>query len=220
MEGTSTSGGNDSQVTAQHIGSLANGALTVLGWTDANNVNDIDFYSFDVSAPGGVFFDVDYANDFGSTADIDSGLDASVSVFNSNQQLIAYNDDSFVFNYTTTDPGSLPFGDYDPFLGALSLNPGTYYAVVTSFGNDPNGLYQPGITETDLSVSGSLVTGSLADSTFTMLGETSGQYQLQIRLTEEDQPIGPAPVPLPPAVLLFGLGLASLYTARKKSCRI
>ena len=218
FEGAAASGSNDSAVTAQHLGTLAaGGALTVLGWADANNPNDIDFYSFAVASPAGVFFDVDYANDFGSTADNDTGIDAFLAVFNSSQQLIAYNDDSSVFNYTTTDPGSLPFGDFDPFLGELTLAPGTYYAAIASFAKLPNALNQPGITTTDLTVSGTLVDGVLADSTFTLGGETSGQYQLQIRVTEEDQPIGPAPVPVPPAVLLFGPGLAGLYAARKRN---
>lgn len=218
IEGAVASGSNDSAATAQNIGTLAaGGSLTVRGWGDANNSNDIDFYSFAVASPAGVFFDVDYANDFGSTADDDTGIDAFLAVFNSSQQLIAYNDDSFVFNYTTRDPGSLPFGDFDPFLGSLSLAPGTYYAVISTFGNEPNTFGQAGINISDLSVSGNLVTGAMADSSYTMLGETSGQYQLQIRGTEEDQPIGPSPVPLPPALLLFGPGLAALYAARKKN---
>jgi hypothetical protein len=218
-EGANGSGTNDSAATAQNLGTLGAAALTVRGWVDANNVNDIDFYSFAVASPAGVFFDVDYANDFGSTADNDTGVDAFLAVFNGSQQLIAYNDDSFVFNYTTTDPGSLPFGDFDPFLGSLPLAPGNYYAVISSFANEPNAFGQAGITETDLSVSGTAVSGALADSTYALLGETTGQYQLQIRFTEEDQPVGPAPVPLPPAVLLLGPGLVSLYAARKKNSR-
>lgn len=216
IEGAAASGSNDSAATAQNIGMLAaGGALTVLGWADVNNVNDVDFYSFAVASPAGVFFDVDYANDYGSTADDDSGIDAFLAVFNSSQQLIAYNDDSFV----ATDPGSLPFGDYDPFLGSLTLDPGTYYAVISTFGNEPNARGQAGITETDLSVSGYLVTGAMADSSYSMLGDTSGRYQLQIRFTEEDQPVGPAPVPLPSAVFLFAPGLAAMYAARKRTGR-
>jgi hypothetical protein len=178
IEGENTSGGNDTAATSQGIGTLTpNGALTVMGWVDSNNTNDVDFYSFSLNGSLDVYVDIDFANDFGSTEDVDSGLDAWLAVFNEQDQLIAYNDDSDAFDFLVHDPGSLPFGDWDPFIGVLPLGSGTYYATVSSYFNAPNAVLNktgdPGSGVTQLSVSGLSVSGAQPDSTYDMDGRGS-----------------------------------------------
>lgn len=219
IEGENSSGANDSKSTAQNIGTLSgSGALTVQGWVDADNSDDVDFYSFSVTSSLDLFFDIDGA----STGDYNTGLDAILSIFNGSDQLIAYSDDHW-----KPDPGSTPvyepaIGDWlytDSFIGALTLAPGTYCAVVSSFASYPNAVGQWGTgnySETWLSENGWQVSGATPDATVFPDGDTSGAYQLQIRQTMDDQPVGEAPVPEPSTVLLFGIGTVAVAGFRRK----
>jgi len=128
--------------------------LTVFGWIDAENVNDIDFYEFTLTATTTLYLDIDYANDVNGTDD--------------------------------NDTGSVPYGDYDPFIGAITLEAGTYYAVITSYGNSPGDAYGD-VAYNDLSINGTEYIGAEPGVTVeTSYGYTYGQYLLQIRTDPDD----------------------------------
>ncbi|ACB54145.1 hypothetical protein cce_4797 [Crocosphaera subtropica ATCC 51142] len=220
-EGKLTSGVNDSALTAQNLGRLPEQfALTTRGYIASNNTNDVDFYQFTIggSLPLEVFFDIDRANDFRSSADLDRGLDSMLWVFDEMGTLIAFNDDNTSFDFNDPEPGSSPFGDTDSFIGALTLASGDYFAVVSSFVNEPNVLSQPGLTFEDLSISGQVINGAIPDFSFDNSNDnfsSSGRYQLQIRTQEEDVAIPESSHNV--GILIFGLlGVASLTKSRLK----
>lgn len=183
-EGRTSSGEDDSQATAQSLGSISgtvSGAnVTVFGWIDATNPQDHDFYNFTLDVTTTLYFDIDYANDVNGTDDYDTGLDSMLAVYDASGTLRAYNDD-----YSYDDPGSAPYGYYDPFIGGLSLSAGTYTAVVTSYGNRPDNVYDESYNS--LSINGYEVIGaspgvSIDDGD----GWTTGQYLLQVRNDADD----------------------------------
>ena len=198
--------------TAQDLGILSNiGALTVRGFIDSNNPNDVDFYRFIVSGdtPLDTFLDIDLANDLNSQEDLDTGLDSMLWFFDETGRLIAENDDNDFFDFDNPEPGSSPFGDSDSFIGSITLNPGTYFAAVSAFANEPNALFQGGLTFTDLSLSGSLIDGTTPDTSFDKANDntsSSGRYQLQIRTQEEDVSI-PESSPVAGLLILGALGV-------------
>ncbi|CCQ65011.1 hypothetical protein CWATWH0402_4017 [Crocosphaera watsonii WH 0402] len=117
-EGKLTSGLNDSALTAQNLGRLPEKlALTTRGYIASNNTNDVDFYQFTIggSLPLEVFFDIDRANDFRSGADLDSGLDSMLWVFDemgTSLHLMMI----MLLYFNDPEPGSSPFGDTDSLL--------------------------------------------------------------------------------------------------------
>jgi Bacterial pre-peptidase C-terminal domain len=84
--------------------------------------NDVDFYQ--VSARKGQTIAIDIDNGIGG----DGSVDTMVWLFNSDNQLLAFNDDSF-----PEDPGSI-FG-FDSYLQYGIQESGQYYIAVTSYAN-------------------------------------------------------------------------------------
>jgi PEP-CTERM motif-containing protein len=217
VEGVSGSGVNDTDLTAQSLGVLPIDvdSLTVHGFIDDDNPNDVDFYSFTVvGGPVGVYFDIDLAEDIGTTGDDDFGLDPELSVFDANGNFIAENDDSdfFVIGNTNpgTDPGSDPFADHDPFIGELVLPDGLYFVAVHFYDNDPNADdHQAGLIFTDLSDSGVSISGATPDTSFDLtatcddpadpFNQCVGEYRLDIRTQF-------AEIPEPASMTLLALG--------------
>lgn len=238
IEGSNTSGydgsspGNDTTITAQNLGTVSDvNPLTVFGWIDNNNANDVDFYQFSVTAPSlTLFFDIDFAyawDQVNYPGDNNLGLDAALWIFNTAEELIAWNDDSDFFitgaGNGGTDPGSDQYGYHDSFIGGLSLANGSYFAAVSYFGNAPNAWFQSGLNYTQLANSGEAISGATPDTSFENLVDScfditdplyncTGQYQLQIRTSFN--PI-PEPVPEPAFFTLAGAGLLSMYARRR-----
>jgi hypothetical protein len=258
-EGASSSGLNDSALSAQSMGVLQmeNGTLTTIGWIDENNVNDVDFWEFSVPETAGVHFDIDFAEDIRSGGDFDEGLDPELWVFDSSGRMIANNDDSDFFEIggcdfdegldpelwvfdssgrmiannddsdffeiggfnAGSDPGSDPFGDHDPCVGELTLDPGTYTVAVAYWANNAKAISQPGLSFTSLSQSGDSISGATPDATFALdracddpvFEQCVGAYQLQVRSFF---------VPEPGVVagqLCAGITLALLAGARRRA---
>ena len=64
-EGRTSSGSNDSLGSAQSLGTFSGNsgeALTVVGWVDATDDHDIDFFSFTLGGSATTYFDIDYAD--------------------------------------------------------------------------------------------------------------------------------------------------------------
>lgn len=232
IEGVNTSGVNDTDTTAQNLGYMSeNNSLKVQGYIDMNNLNDVDFYQFSLEKSLGLFFDIDFANDIGATSDDDIGLDPELWIFNNSGTLIASNDDSDFFetgeDNQGTDPGSDTFGDLDSFIGELNLNPGIYYAAVSYYGNDANASLSDLIFGNQLSFSGDSIIGAEPDTTFTNdsfceedirnpLNQCTGQYQLKIRTTFDEQAV-PEPSSLLGILTLSLTGIGFLLKRKSEN---
>jgi hypothetical protein len=219
-EGSTGSGGNDLLATAQDAGdALPGGQITIQGWIDSDNENDVDFYQFTLPVDLTLYFDIDLAEDVGAVSDEDNGLDAEIWVFDAGGTLIASNDDSDFFDIGPandgTDPGSDPFADHDSFIGPLALMAGTYYVAVSYYENDADAESQPGYDTTNLAISGYAVTGTTPDATFENgvdctdpsdpSEQCTGSYRLQIRDRFNDVAVSPAPTLGAAGLLLLGM---------------
>ena len=222
-EGVASSGLNDTLETAQDLGVLprSGDSLTVNGFVDATNPNDVDFYRFEVvGGTLGVFFDVDLANDIGSTSDLDTGLDAALAVFDAAGSLVGYDEDSDFFERGTdnagTDPGSDPFGDYDPFIGELTLAEGSWLVAVAYYLNEPLALPKdPATGGTPLSFSGFSYSGFAPEAGFELDrdpldfdSDETGTYRLDVRTTFLE-------VPEPATAAALAAGSALLLGRRR-----
>ncbi len=223
-EGAATSGLNDTAASAQSLGVLpagGNATLTTIGWIDENNVNDVDFWQFSVADAVGVHFDIDFAEDIRTGGDFDQGLDPELWVFDSSGRMIANNDDSDFFEIGAfnagTDPGSDVFGDHDPCVGELELEPGLYTVAVAYWANNANAISQGGLSFASLSESGDSISGATPDATFALdracddpiVEQCIGAYQLQVRTFFLPEPAAFA------GQLGAGLALAMLVRVRR-----
>jgi hypothetical protein len=224
-EGASTSGVNDTALSAQSLGVLPageDGTLSTIGWIDENNVNDVDFWEFTLSDAAGVYVDIDFAEDIRTGGDFDEGLDPELWVFDSSGRMIANNDDSDFFEIggfnAGTDPGSDLFGDHDPFLGELVLDPGLYTVAVAYWANNANAISQGGLSFSSLSESGDSISGASPDATFALdracddpiFEQCVGAYQLQVRTLFLPEPGALV------AQLFAGITLGLLAGARRR----
>ena len=135
---------------SQYIGNLTNGANNVIsvGGT-IGNLNDVDFFQFEVDRFQSVVFDIDYADGFNRP-------DTNIAVFY-DQDGPGLNDPTLVYYGSSSniaDDQASPLGegsalellsrgsvsDGDPFIGAVNLVPGTYYVAVSPDGRDPSAL--------------------------------------------------------------------------------
>ena len=155
-EGATGQGQNDTTSTAQALSALD---ATAFGYIDSEETGDVDFFSFEVTTGGTVYFDVDFANDVETPdTDDDDGLDAVISVFDSEGTLIVEGDDIGF----PPDPGSEPNGDFDPFV-ELDLEPGNYYVAISAWAN---------------------YSGGSSDGYDSSAGTSSGEYCLSVRTGE------------------------------------
>jgi RHS repeat-associated protein len=123
---------NDTITTSNDIGALSDDSITVSGSIDASV--DLDFFTFTLSAPAGVFFDID-AQEIGL-----SGLDSVLTVFTLGGVPLGdnndgYDFDGFVPNDTTHTPSSFDSALY------LDMTAGTYAVGIKGFGNS-SGAYK------------------------------------------------------------------------------
>ena len=227
-EGSAASGVNDSLGTAQNLGAYAIGSeVTVNGWVDSSNELDVDFFRLTLGAGQTLFFDIDFAEDIGASADDDLGLDPEVYVFDAAGTLLAYNDDSDFFEIGPanqgTDPGSDPWADHDSFVGGLTLPAGTYYVAVAWYENSANATSQA-FSTFSLSHSGLGVSGATPDSTFANSAtcddvsdpedQCVGPYQLRIRDGFRAGSLVPALSPVGLLLLALGIAVAALFVRR------
>ena len=84
---------------------------------------DVDWYRFSTIGSGNNIFmaDVDDAFDIGN-------LDSQLHLFDANGFPVALDDDA------AEDPGSDNASELDPFIGEISLSPGTYFIAINAFG--------------------------------------------------------------------------------------
>jgi hypothetical protein len=227
-EGASSSGQNDTAASAQALGVLPaneDATLTTIGWIDENNVNDVDFWQFSVTNAAGVHFDIDFAEDIRAGGDFDKGLDPELWIFDSSGRMIANNDDSDFFEIGTfnagTDPGSDVFGDHDPCVGELVLDPGLYTVAVAYWANNANAISQGGLSFASLSESGDSISGATPDATFALdracddpvFEQCVGAYQLQVRTFFLPEPAALA------GQLFAGIALGLLARRRRAATR-
>jgi hypothetical protein len=150
---------------------------------------DIDFYSFQATAGGSVYFDIDLTGPLFDTHA--NQIDSFLSLFNSSGTLIGYADNS-----PPVDPGSdqpPPGNEDDSFLGVFALSADdTYYIAVSDLRNRPTALgsgVATGLIRPDGAASGGFaVNGATAgDQSFTDVPtsrDERGFYRLHISLSQ------------------------------------
>jgi len=91
--------------------------------TVQGDFQDVDWYRFSTIGSGNNIFmaDVDDAFDIGN-------LDSQLHLFDANGFPVALDDDA------AEDPGSDNASELDPFIGEISLSPGTYFIAINAFG--------------------------------------------------------------------------------------
>lgn len=164
VEASNASGGNDTPITAEDLGTLGSGALVVNGWISTDDPDDVDFFSFTTSHDN-QFVGLGIRRGdgrFGSTDDVDTRL----ALFDGSETLIAENDDCM---------------DHDSLIAIIRLpGPGTYYAAVSAYDNHANARDQAGLIFTELHLCGDLISGATPDATYSGGAEDSGDYTLTI----------------------------------------
>ncbi len=209
------SGVNDSITTAQSLGAYTSGGeFLINGAISSTNVDDVDFYSFTLGATTGLFFDID-------NAELVSGVDTTLAVFNSAGTLQAYGDTGdLVF---LTDPGSRPGNLFnpsnDPLIGVLTLGSGTYFVAVASYPTMPyavglNNLFLSGLSLSGNRYSGANLQGVSGYNTGFEIASTTGAYQLRISDAFDGAPI---PEPTTMALVSFGLLGFAGFSRRRHS---
>jgi len=197
------------EVSAQDVGNLLasnQGAISVFGALSQSN--DVDWFqfevnydavesvpgAFDLGAPVGVVFDIDYAASLGRPNTV-------LSIFDSFGNLVFFGDDSQVADDLSapgtsngaTDLSRGSASRQDPFIGPVVLHPGTYYAVVSSAAFLPAAIVTGGANLTPIiegvTGRGQRVTGGTGPTffepnpSFPSGDVLTGEYQLGIRYT-------------------------------------